>query len=177
MNEDNRKVYKKNVLSADSSLCIGCFSCQTACKLEHDLPEGPRTVKVIRLGPTEHNGGLVMHYLHQTCLHCEEPACVYACPTGAMQKRDDGIVFSDPDMCIGCRTCSVACPYGVPELNTATGKIAKCDGCRERVDRGLWPSCALKCPTGALTYGTADGVVRDRRDRAAARIAQSFSKP
>lgn len=176
MNEDKVKAIKRNVLLADSTLCMGCCSCQVACKLEHDLPEGPRTIKVIKLGPVEQNGSLVMQYLHQTCLHCEEPACVQACPTGAMQKRDDGIVFSDLDLCIGCQTCAVACPYGVPQLNTATGKIAKCDGCRERVDQGLWPACALKCPTGALAYGTKESVVQDRRQRAAVIIAQSFSK-
>lgn len=177
MNEEKEKAIKKNVLLADSSLCTGCFSCLVACKLEHDLPEGPMTVKVLRLGPMEQNGNLAMQYVHQTCLHCDKPACVYACPTGAMQKREDGIVFSEFDLCIGCQTCAVACPYGVPQLNPAIGKIAKCDGCRERVDQGLWPSCALKCPTGALTYGTKERVVQDRRQRAAVKIAQSFTKP
>lgn len=177
MNDAKAKNARANALLVDASLCIGCYSCQVACKLEHDLPAGPRTVKVIQLGPFERGDHLSMSYLPTTCFHCERPACVAACPTGAMQKRQDGIVFSDPELCIGCQTCAVACPYGIPSLNTATGKIAKCDGCRSRVDKGLWPSCALKCPTGALTFGTRQKVVQDRREREALRVVQSFSLP
>jgi Fe-S-cluster-containing dehydrogenase component len=92
-----------------------------------------------------------------------------------MQKREDGIVFSDADLCIGCQTCAVACPFGVPELNPATGKIAKCDGCRDRVDQGLWPSCALKCPTGCLSFGSPQRVVQDLRTREALTIVRSLS--
>jgi Fe-S-cluster-containing dehydrogenase component len=91
-----------------------------------------------------------------------------------MQKRDDRIVFSDPELCIGCQTCAVACPYGIPVLNTDTGKIAKCDGCKDRVDLGLWPACALKCPTGALTFGVAIDVVQDRRQREALKVARAL---
>jgi Fe-S-cluster-containing dehydrogenase component len=92
-----------------------------------------------------------------------------------MQKRPDGLVFSEPSLCIGCQTCAVACPFGIPELNPASGKIAKCDGCRERVDRGLWPACALKCPTGCLSYGVPIRVVQDLRMREAVTIARSIA--
>ena len=166
---------KKNILMVESSRCIGCFSCEVACKMEHDLPAGPQPVKVIQIGPLEGEDGLLMHYETVTCFHCDRPACVSACPTGAMQKREDGIVFSDADLCIGCQTCAVACPFGVPELNPATGKIAKCDGCQERVDQGLWPSCALKCPTGCLSFGSPLRVVQDLRTREALTIVRSLS--
>lgn len=168
------KTSKKNLLLMDSSRCIGCQSCEVACKMEHDLPVGPRPVKVIQLGPFEQGDELVMSFEAVTCYHCDEPACVLACPTGAMQKREDGIVFSNPDLCIGCQTCAVACPFGVPELNPATGKIAKCDGCMERVERGLWPACALKCPTGALRFGAPTSVVRERRMQEAVKIVRSL---
>jgi Fe-S-cluster-containing dehydrogenase component len=161
----------KNLLPADTSLCIGCSSCQAACQLEHDLPASVRTVKVMQLGPFGRDDELTMSFLSTTCFHCDRPACVAQCPTGAMQKRKDGIVFSDLVLCIGCQTCAVACPYGIPTLNTTTGKIAKCDGCKERVDLGLWPSCALKCPTGALTFGSAPDAVQDKRRKEALRIA------
>ena len=167
----------RNVLAVDASRCVGCNSCQVACKMEHGLPAGPRTVRVMQLGPFGRGDGLTMSFLPTTCFHCDKPSCVAACPTGAMQKRDDGVVFSDPELCVGCQTCAVACPYGVPTLNTATGKIAKCDGCRERVDRGLWPACALICPTGALIFGTRERVVQDRRQREAIKCVQSFVEP
>ncbi len=91
-----------------------------------------------------------------------------------MQKRKDGIVFSDLEICIGCQTCAVACPNGIPTLNTATGKIAKCDGCKERIDLGLWPACALKCPTGALTFGSAPEAVQHKRHIEALRVARAL---
>jgi Fe-S-cluster-containing dehydrogenase component len=68
----------------------------------------------------------------------------------------------------------VACPYGIPELNPATGKIAKCDGCKDRVDIGLWPACALICPTGAMTFGSPLKVVQDMRTREAVKIVKSL---
>lgn len=175
MNDEPRTKDRKNALSVDASRCIGCFSCQVACQMEHDLPAGVRTFKIIQLGPFEQENGLTMLYIPASCLHCDRPACVAECPTGAMQKREDGIVFSDPEKCIGCQTCAVACPFGIPTLNTSTGKIAKCDGCRARIDLGLWPTCALKCPTGALQFGSRQQIVQARREREAVKRVQSFS--
>ena len=60
-----------------------------------------------------------MTFQPTTCYHCDRPACVEACPTGAMQQREDGVVFSDLEICIGCQTCAIACPFGVPQLNPA----------------------------------------------------------
>lgn len=143
--------------------------------MEHDLPAGPRPVKVIQVGPMEQGAKLAMTFQPVTCYHCDRPACVLACPTGAMQKREDGIVFSDMELCIGCQTCAVACPYGIPQLNPGTGKIAKCDGCMDRVDEGLWPVCALVCPTEALMFGPPTRVVQQVRAQEAVRVAQ-YSK-
>jgi Fe-S-cluster-containing dehydrogenase component len=176
MSEEGRKVtLKRNVLLVESARCIGCHSCEAACKMEHDLPAGPRPVKVIQVGPLEKDDQLIMSFQAVTCFHCDRPACVLACPTGAMKKRDDGIVFSDEELCIGCRTCAVACPFGIPELNPATGKIAKCDGCMERVEQGLWPNCALKCPTGALSFGSPTRIVQEMRMREALKVVRSLN--
>jgi Fe-S-cluster-containing dehydrogenase component len=145
--------------------------------MEHGLPGGARTVRVVQVGPRGGDDALVMSFQPTSCCHCDRPACVLACPTGAMQKRADGIVFSDLEKCIGCQTCAVACPFGVPQLNTATGKIAKCDGCRTRIDQGLWPACTLKCPTGALMFGTPTRVVNEIRIGEAVKVATSFAGP
>lgn len=164
----------KNLLMVDPPLCIGCSGCLAACQMEHDLPACSRTVKVLQLGPFEQGEELTMSFLPTTCFHCDRPACIAECPTGAMQKRNDGIVFSDLEICIGCQTCAVACPYGIPVLNPDTGKIAKCDGCKDRIDLGLWPSCAVKCPTGALVFGAAPNAVRDKRHREALKVAKAL---
>lgn len=167
--------HKNKLLMIEASSCIGCQTCMAACKLEHDLPAGPRPIAAIQVGPLETDHGLITQHWPATCYHCDQPACVLACPTGAMQKREDGLVFSDPDLCIGCQTCAVACPFGHPRLNPANGKIAKCDGCRQRVDEGLWPACALACPTGALGYGTPQAVVHQRRMQEAVQITRTFT--
>ncbi|MGD9006760.1 MAG: 4Fe-4S dicluster domain-containing protein [Desulfobacteraceae bacterium] len=166
---------KRNTLMTAASACIGCNACMAACKLENDLPAGPRPIVAIHSGPLETDNGLMAQYWPATCFHCDQPACVLACPTDAMQKREDGLVFSDIQLCIGCQTCAVACPFGHPQLNPSTGKIAKCDGCRNRVDAGLWPSCALVCPTGALSYGSAHEVVHQRRMCEAVKTTQTFT--
>jgi Fe-S-cluster-containing dehydrogenase component len=166
---------KRSALMIDASACIGCQTCMVACKLENDLPAGPRPIVAIQTGPLETDNGLLAQHLPTTCYHCDRPACVLACPTGAMQKREDGLVFSDMELCIGCQTCAVACPFGHPQLNSASGKIAKCDGCRHRVDAGLWPACALKCPTGALSYGSTHGIVHQRRIQEAVKVTKTFT--
>jgi Fe-S-cluster-containing dehydrogenase component len=166
---------KHGALMIDASACIGCQTCMAACKLENDLPAGPRPIVAIQTGPLETDNGMIAQHLPSTCYHCDRPACVLACPTGAMQKRDDGLVFSDPQLCIGCQTCAVACPFGHPQLNPASGKIAKCDGCRQRVDAGLWPACALACPTEALSYGSVQGIVHQRRIQEALKVTQTFT--
>jgi Fe-S-cluster-containing dehydrogenase component len=166
---------KSHTLMIDAEACIGCQACMAACKLENDLPAGPRPIAAIPTGPLETDHGLIAQHLPTTCYHCDRPACVLACPTGAMQKQGNGLVFSDLELCIGCQTCAVACPFGHPQLNPQSGKIAKCDGCRQRVDAGLWPACALVCPTGALQYGTSGHLVHRRRMQEAVKITQTFT--
>jgi Fe-S-cluster-containing dehydrogenase component len=162
-------------LLKDTSSCIGCGGCAAACRLEHDLPEEVDAVQIIQVGPYAEGERLFTLFLSISCQHCSQPNCVAACRTGAMQKRPDGIVFSDPELCIGCRACALACPFGVPQLNPATGKIAKCDGCRDRVDQGLWPACALKCPTGSIQYGALGTVVHTRQRQQAVRVVDTFT--
>lgn len=152
MSQMDQESRRESSLWVDSSRCIGCYSCEVACKMEHDLPAGPRPITVMQVGPLQHEDKLVMVFQPVACLHCAYPSCVPVCPTGAMQKRDDEIVFSDPELCIGCQTCAIACPFGIPQLNPGTGKITKCDGCMERGEKSLSPACVLACPTGALSF-------------------------
>ena len=156
----------KYYLFQDTKKCIGCHSCEVACKLEHDLPAGPRMFKVIQIGPVETGDDLLMNFMAVTCLHCDRPACVLACPTGAMQRRDqDGIVFVDPALCVGCKTCMSACPWGAPQWNPEAGKAVKCDYCIDRLDEGKQPACVTICTTHCLHFGLAEIAPRVRRER------------
>ncbi len=165
---------RESHLWIDAERCIGCYACEAACIMEHDLPVGPRPIKVIQVGPLEMSDRLILSYQPATCNHCLSPACVMACPTGAMRKQDDDMVISDPKLCIGCRTCAVSCPFGIPQLHPGIGKITKCDNCRDRVLQGLSPACVLACPTGALSF-VAERIQSWRSRETAAMVMRRFS--
>ena len=96
----------------------------------------------------------------RSCLHCETPACVTVCPTGASYKRaEDGIVLVDEDKCIGCKLCSWACPYGAREYSAVEGVMKKCTLCVDRIynthlpEEDRQPACVQACPTKARHFG------------------------
>ena len=93
-----------------------------------------------------------------TCQQCDNPACVAACPTGAMQKYADGIVRSDHEVCIGCGSCATACPYGHPFVSAELKKSIKCVLCTDEAseDGVPHPACATACPVRALEFGPID---------------------
>ncbi len=156
----------------DPSRCIGCFGCEVHCKLEHDVPVGPRQCRIIQVGPKVIGGKLKTSFIWTACNHCDPAPCVEACPTGAMQKRTDGIVFVDEKACIGCKSCIAACPFGAPQFNPVTKKVIKCDYCKDRVDRGLMPACATKCSTKALYFGDINEMSTILRERHAKHLTQ-----
>ncbi len=92
------------------------------------------------------------HFVKQQCRHCLEPACVSACLVGAMQKTPEGPVIYDSELCMGCRYCLVACPYGIPryEWDEAVPYVRKCNLCYPRLQEGSEPACVEACPHEAL---------------------------
>ncbi|MER5424741.1 nitrate reductase subunit beta [Streptosporangium roseum] len=93
-----------------------------------------------------------MFYLPRICEHCINPACVAACPSGALYKRsEDGIVLVDQDRCRGWRMCVTGCPYKKVYFNHKTGKAEKCTFCYPRVEVGLPTVCSETC-VGRLRY-------------------------
>lgn len=144
----------------DANLCIGCKACQVACKDDNDLEVGTLWRRVVEV----EGGGWIpqgplwgqnigAYYLSIACNHCEKPICEEVCPSGAIAKRDDGIVLIDEDKCIGCRYCEWACPYAAPQYQSDKGKMSKCDFCFDYVDQGLSPACVAACPMRALDFG------------------------
>ena len=156
----------KYELRHDEANCIGCLACEVHCKTNKQLGPGPDPCRVIALDPVEVDGLPRSHFVFMPCFHCEDPWCVRACPTGAMQKREkDGIVFVEDSLCIGCKSCIAACPWGTPQWDPATNKVVKCDYCMDRIDAGLEPACVTKCVTGCLSFGEANEVPDPRRER------------
>lgn len=148
----------------DSRRCTGCKTCQVACKDLHDHPVGINFRRVYEYTGGEWaqdsneawNADVFSYCLSIACNHCEDPACTKVCPSGAMHKDDNGVVKVDSNMCIGCKSCMKACPYGAPQFDPVALKAVKCDACEERVNEGKKPVCVEACPYRALDYGDMD---------------------
>ena len=177
---------RKLGLVIDLDTCVGCHACATSCKEwnaggiagpltdEHAYGKDPHGVWFNRVHSYEVDatgeretgsvGGLpqpamTLHF-PRSCLHCETPACVTVCPTGASYKRaEDGIVLVDEDKCIGCKLCSWACPYGAREYSHVEGVMKKCTLCVDRIyndnldESERQPACVQACPTRARHFG------------------------
>lgn len=165
----------------DTRRCYGCNACAVACKLSNNLPKDLWWNTVLTEGGATRDTASgewprnEMRFYPKSCQHCKKPLCVAACPTGASQKRDDGIVVIDQGLCIGCRACIEACPYDariLPEdeptyyqdvalgqwdapKHTA-GKTEKCTFCSNLIDRGEDPACMKACSVKARLFGDLD---------------------
>ena len=136
----------------DMTSCIGCKTCQIACKDKNDLPIGTlfRSITSYETGDFPAPG---VFHVSSTCNHCGNPACVANCPTGAMYQSEDGVVLHDDEMCIGCGTCVNSCPYSVPKLLEDKGISGKCDTCIGIRANGGQPQCVASCVMRALEFG------------------------
>lgn len=136
----------------DQNRCIGCNACQMACKDGHDLELGMFFRRAATLEYLHGQGQLCIAHYSGSCNHCQDPACVANCPTGAMHRQSDGTVAVDAGRCIGCGTCTWVCPYGAPKLSHKTGRSMKCDACIERRQAGKEPLCVDACLTHCLRF-------------------------
>lgn len=140
----------------DMTRCTGCRCCQMACKDKNDLPVG-----VLFREVTDFEGGVFPQVwaasLSMACNHCDDPQCAKNCPVAAYSKDPEtGLVLQDTWMCIGCKKCTVACPYGAPAYNAADDIVRKCNGCIDWLQNGLQPACVGACSTRALQFGDID---------------------
>ena len=129
-------------INVDPSKCTGCLQCEMACSLEKAGVINPAR-SLIKVFNFEKEGCKVPY----TCTQCAEAWCMKACPTDAIKlDTTTGAKVVHEANCVGCKVCTIACPFGTVNYVVATGKVAKCDLC------GGSPECVKACPTGALTY-------------------------
>ncbi|MGD8191584.1 4Fe-4S dicluster domain-containing protein [Brevibacillus ginsengisoli] len=126
----------------NADYCIGCKSCEIACKNENQTAPNVQWRRVKRVTSEV--------ILSISCNHCDNPECFRVCPERAFSKRHDGIVEIHSDLCTGCQLCLSACPYHAPQFDPVTSKVSKCQMCYPRQDLGLPPACVEACTTEAL---------------------------
>jgi len=161
----------------DLKKCIGCYGCQIFCKTENATPPGILWSRVLLYEFGSYPAVKKMP-LPILCMHCETPACVDICPTGASIRKPDGIVTVNPDKCTGCLNCLLACSYGARHLilgnveyfpgqgltpyeaasrhRNPPGVVGKCNFCSPRIEKGLEPACVKNCMAKARYFGDLD---------------------
>ena len=175
----------------DATRCIGCKACMVKCKEANGLPPDKGTPRgEIYDAPDDLNAttkNIIKLYrgadgrtsfMKAQCMHCVDPACASVCMISAFYKGPRGIVSYDPDKCVGCRYCQLACPFNVPkyEWRTPFPKIVKCELCRHLLDKGGIPACVEACPRDAVVFGQLAALRADAKDRLAKNPGKYFPK-
>ena len=139
-------------LVIDPGKCTGCKQCEMACSYEN---EGEFNVAKSRIRVFDfHEQGKMVPY---TCTQCAEAWCQQACPVNAITTDPLSLVkVVHENLCVGCKVCTIACPFGTINYVQETGKVQKCDLC------GGEPACAEACPTQAITFVDANWTGLDR---------------
>ena len=150
----------------DTTVCVGCRACEAACSETNALPAPAADDAVFNeLRDTTQSRFTVVNrvtkddgavrFAKKQCMHCIAPGCASACPVTAMHKLPTGPVVYNPNKCMGCRYCMIACPFGIPkyEYDSWAPRVRKCTFCADRQAKGLKPACTEVCPSGALTFG------------------------
>ena len=173
----------------DTTVCIGCKACEVACKEWNQLPStngGLNTLSGDSYDNTRRLDGI--HWRHvkfieqftedrqdgrwllmsDVCKHCVNAPCLEVCPTGAIVRTEFDTVVIQSNACNGCRDCISACPFGVIDVNPASGLAQKCTLCYDRLQAGMEPACSKACPTDSIQFGT----IRELRDKAQKRVEQ-----
>ncbi len=168
----------------DTTLCVGCRSCEKACAEVNELaapsvPYDDKSVFEKIRGVSDQAFTVVNRYKEETedspavfrkhqCMHCSEPSCAAVCFVNAFTKTPEGPVVYNPDLCVGCRYCMMACPYyatGYEYDDALTPRVRRCTMCYPRIKEGKNPGCADGCPNGAIIFGKRKDLIKIAHER------------
>ncbi len=189
---------KEVAMLFDSSHCTGCKGCQVACKQWNLLPsktglneneftgsyQSPANLngntRLIQTFDEKHSGDKLrpinMIIGRRSCFHCTDAGCVAICSSGALYKKENGVVAFDTEKCNGCTFCQSACPFDVPRFRETDGRIEKCTMCIDRLEEGGVPACVKTCQPEALKFGSREEMIRIGKERVAFLKAKGFDK-
>jgi len=152
----------KKMIVLDQAACTGCRQCELVCSVKHTGEANPARSR-INVIKWERQG----YYLPVYCQHCAEPACAAVCPKNAISRdKDTDRVEINRNLCIGCRMCVMACPFGAVAVDAKLGKSWKCDHCEGE------PTCVTFCEAGALKYLDSDTANLAKKRAAGQRLAE-----
>ena len=156
----------------DVAKCSGCYNCQLACKDEYVgndwLPYSKAQPEINQFwfhllqetcGTTPK---VKVKYTPTLCNHCRNAACMNACASDAIVRREDGLILIDPEKCTGCKECMAACPYEAIFFNEELNIAQKCTGCAHLLDNGhALPRCVESCPNEVFKFGDEEDLADD----------------
>jgi len=166
--------------------CVGCMQCMAACAAAHSRSkslflaslETPRPRARVHVGVGLYNEGFP-----NRCRHCDPAPCLLACLPGAISRNaEKNTVFIDPNRCINCASCAMACPFGViryhEDFTALPGKTVavKCDNCYERQLSGLIPACVEVCKSGALSFEEKADAMKRKTDEVARTVSAGVAQ-
>jgi len=146
-------------LLIDPGECTGCSQCELACSYEHEgvFNAAKSRIKIFKFAEQGRN-------VPYTCTQCDEAWCMQVCPVEAITTdKDTGAKMVSKERCVGCKVCTIACPFGTINYDQSTGKVVKCDLCEGE------PKCVEVCPTDAILYVDADATGLERMRKWAAK--------
>lgn len=138
-------------LYIDPRRCAGCRECVAACATT------PSHLGIPLIHIESFDRGNVTQTSPILCMHCDNPTCAKVCPTDAIKKSSDGaILTAKTERCVACSNCVLACPFGVPTMQSEMQLMMKCDLCHDLTSQGGSPRCAVACSKGAIFFGSED---------------------
>jgi len=145
--------------------CTGCRLCELACSLKNSGECNPATAMIQVVGFDE------LFSVPMMCLQCEKPYCANVCPTGAIVRDNaTGTVVVLKQKCIGCKLCTMACPFGNISFSSVKRVAVKCDLC------GGEPQCVTFCPTKALEFKEADTAMASKKSTLSEKLRKAYEE-
>ncbi|MBN2061895.1 MAG: 4Fe-4S dicluster domain-containing protein [Deltaproteobacteria bacterium] len=165
---------KQLAFSFDISRCSGCYACVVACQDQNDFTGNDVAFRHVTLYEEGEYPSARILFISTSCFHCGDAPCLMVCPTGAIFRIDEnGIIVINRDLCIGCHSCELACPFGAPKF-AEDRKMVKCDMCSIRMEHHMAPACVRACPSRAIDVGSLEEISRRKSENASIKILKSL---